>query len=226
MGFPFQDGSSIDDDVVALAQLAADLGAQALERSSLYEHERRLREAMDRISRLAPRFGSESPEAVAAAICREARETFVIRHRTALDDGLDLVRGPVARSRDRGAPTRDTRHALRLPGAGGGARGHRADVHQRLAQRDPRGRARPRAHVRHPFVAEDSHRRCGRDDPRPGVAVDARDQLHPPSRPSSSLAGSETRPGSRWSTRSVGWPSEPHSATPRRHGACSTSRAR
>jgi serine phosphatase RsbU (regulator of sigma subunit)/transcriptional regulator with GAF, ATPase, and Fis domain/anti-sigma regulatory factor (Ser/Thr protein kinase) len=76
MGFPFARAGAIDADVVALAELAAGLGAQALERARLYEHERGLREGLDRIARLAPRFGGESTEAVLAAICREASGTF------------------------------------------------------------------------------------------------------------------------------------------------------
>ena len=101
LGFPFTEPGAIDDDVVSLAQLVAELGGQALERAELYEHERRSREALDRIARLAPRFAMESPDAVLRTICLEARETFgtdvaqlweldgeqlVVRHREPQDD--------------------------------------------------------------------------------------------------------------------------------------------
>jgi len=76
MGFPFRQPEAIDEEVMALARLAADLGGQALERAGLYEQERHSREGLDRILRLAPLFGSESPEAVAETVCREAASTF------------------------------------------------------------------------------------------------------------------------------------------------------
>ena len=76
MGFPFAEPDAIDDEVVTLATLAADLGGQALQRSRLYEQERDSRAALDRITRLAPRFGSESPQDVARLVCVEAAETF------------------------------------------------------------------------------------------------------------------------------------------------------
>ena len=76
MGFPFKRPDAIGEDVVSLAQLAADLGGQALERSGLYDQERQSREALDRIARLAPLFGSESPDLVGQKICHEAVNTF------------------------------------------------------------------------------------------------------------------------------------------------------
>ena len=76
MGFPFDSPGSIDVELVALAQLAAALGGQALERSLLYDRERSLREGLDRIARLAPRFAGERTEAVMEAVCREALATF------------------------------------------------------------------------------------------------------------------------------------------------------
>jgi GAF domain-containing protein len=76
MGFPFESADSIDSDLVALAQLAAALGGQALERSLLYDRERSLREGLDRIARFAPRFAGERTEAVMEAVCREALATF------------------------------------------------------------------------------------------------------------------------------------------------------
>ena len=76
MGFPFARPGAIDDETIAVARIAADLGGQALERASLYEQERRTREGLDRVAQLAPRFAEESPEEVVAAFCREARETF------------------------------------------------------------------------------------------------------------------------------------------------------
>lgn len=76
MGFPFREPDAIDDEVLAVARLAADLGGQALERAGLYEQERQSREGLDRIVRLAPRFDSESPESVVEMICKEAMATF------------------------------------------------------------------------------------------------------------------------------------------------------
>ncbi len=76
MGFPFREPDAIDDEVLAVARLAADLGGQALERAGLYEQERQSREGLDRIVRLAPRFDSESPESVVEMICKEAMTTF------------------------------------------------------------------------------------------------------------------------------------------------------
>ncbi len=76
MGFPFLHPDTIDDEVVALARLAADLGGQALERAGLYDQERQSREGLDRILRLAPLFDSESPEAVVEMVCKEAISTF------------------------------------------------------------------------------------------------------------------------------------------------------
>ena len=76
MGFPFDAAGCIDAQLVALAQLAAALGGQALERSQLYERELSLREGLDRIARLAPRFAGERTEAVMEAVCREALATF------------------------------------------------------------------------------------------------------------------------------------------------------
>ena len=72
MGFPFDAPGSIDAELVALAQLAAALGGQALERSRLYDRERSLREGLDRIARLAPRFSGERTPTVMEAVCREA----------------------------------------------------------------------------------------------------------------------------------------------------------
>ena len=76
MGFPFDTAGRVDAELVALAQLAAALGGQALERSQLYDRERSLREGLDRIARLAPRFAGERTMAVMEAICREALATF------------------------------------------------------------------------------------------------------------------------------------------------------
>jgi serine phosphatase RsbU (regulator of sigma subunit)/transcriptional regulator with GAF, ATPase, and Fis domain/anti-sigma regulatory factor (Ser/Thr protein kinase) len=76
MSFPFDSPDVVDADLIALAQLAAALGGQAIERSQLYERERALREGLERIARVAPRFAAESPDDLLAAICREARATF------------------------------------------------------------------------------------------------------------------------------------------------------
>jgi GAF domain-containing protein len=74
--FEYEEGVRIEEDKLALARVAADLGGQALERARLFEEERALREGLDRALRVAPRAGGGSPEEVAAEICREARRTF------------------------------------------------------------------------------------------------------------------------------------------------------
>ena len=76
MGFPFETSEGIQSDVLALAQLAAALGGQALERAQLYERERSQREGLDRIARLAPRFAGRPTDELLGAICREGRITF------------------------------------------------------------------------------------------------------------------------------------------------------
>jgi serine phosphatase RsbU (regulator of sigma subunit) len=76
MSFLYDHDTEIDDDVVAISIIAADLGGQALERALLYERERQSRQALDRILRVAPRFHMDTEEHAGAAICREARVTF------------------------------------------------------------------------------------------------------------------------------------------------------
>jgi serine/threonine-protein kinase RsbW len=76
IGLPFMRAESIDDDVVALAELAASLGGQALQRSHLYEREQALRGGLERVANLAPRFAGSSPGEVVEAVCREGRSTF------------------------------------------------------------------------------------------------------------------------------------------------------
>lgn len=76
VSFRYASDNRVDDESVALAELAAGLGGQALERARVYEEERALREGLDRALRVAPRAGGGSPEEVAAGICREARRTF------------------------------------------------------------------------------------------------------------------------------------------------------
>ena len=77
MGFPFAEPDAITGEVRTVAQVAADLGGQALERAELYAQERASREALDRILAVAPRFlrGATS-EAVITSVCAEARRTF------------------------------------------------------------------------------------------------------------------------------------------------------
>ena len=72
----FAASGAIDGATVDLALVAADLGGHALERARLYAEEQQLREALDRVARLAPLFADAEPEDVPAAICHEARTTF------------------------------------------------------------------------------------------------------------------------------------------------------
>lgn len=76
MGMPFASPDAIDEETIAVARIAAELGGRALERADLFEQERLSREGLDRVVRLAPRFAGESPETVVAAVCEEARETL------------------------------------------------------------------------------------------------------------------------------------------------------
>ena len=76
MGFPFAKAGAVDEERISIARIAADLGGQALERAGLYEAERATRAGLERVARLAPLFAAETPDVVAAAVCREARETL------------------------------------------------------------------------------------------------------------------------------------------------------
>lgn len=76
ISFLFDRASSMHEDAEAIAQIAAELGGQALERARLYEREQQSRQALDRILRVAPRFQAGSVEEVSEAICQEARMTF------------------------------------------------------------------------------------------------------------------------------------------------------
>jgi GAF domain-containing protein/anti-sigma regulatory factor (Ser/Thr protein kinase) len=76
IGFPFNRPRAVDESVLSLARIAAELGGQALERSLAYERERDARDALERITRLVPRFVDAPEGEVVAAICAEARELF------------------------------------------------------------------------------------------------------------------------------------------------------
>ena len=76
IGFPFSRPHAVDENVLSLVQIAAELGGQALQRSLAYERERSSRDALERITRLVPRFVDAPEGAVVAAICEEAREVF------------------------------------------------------------------------------------------------------------------------------------------------------
>ncbi len=76
VGFPFNHPHAVDENVLSLAQIAAELGGQALERSLTFERERDARDALERITRLVPRFVDAPEGAVVTAICEEAREVF------------------------------------------------------------------------------------------------------------------------------------------------------
>ena len=73
MGFPFAEPDAITDEIRTVAQIAADLGGQALERAEFYAQERASREALDRILAVAPRFlQAATSEAVIASVCAKA----------------------------------------------------------------------------------------------------------------------------------------------------------
>ena len=74
--FLFDRPHAVDDELAAVASTAAGLAELALERAVLYEREREMRTALDRILEVAPRFYAETAEEVTTVICREARTTF------------------------------------------------------------------------------------------------------------------------------------------------------
>jgi GAF domain-containing protein/anti-sigma regulatory factor (Ser/Thr protein kinase) len=74
--FLFDRPNAVDDELAAVASTAAGLTELALERSRLYEREREMRTALDRILQVAPRFYADTADEATAAICREARTTF------------------------------------------------------------------------------------------------------------------------------------------------------
>ncbi|HKY24491.1 MAG TPA: SpoIIE family protein phosphatase [Gaiella sp.] len=76
IGFPFTHAHAVDESVLSLAHIAAEMGGQALERSLAYERERAARDGLERITRLVPRFVDAPQGTVVAAICSEARELF------------------------------------------------------------------------------------------------------------------------------------------------------
>jgi serine phosphatase RsbU (regulator of sigma subunit)/anti-sigma regulatory factor (Ser/Thr protein kinase) len=76
ISFLYDDEDAMVDDVDALAQIAADLGGQALERAGFYERESESRQALDRILRMSPTFHADTREAVTRAVGREARMAF------------------------------------------------------------------------------------------------------------------------------------------------------
>ncbi len=94
IGFLFERQTPLDGDTLALARIVADLAGQALERSRLYESEREIRRALDRILLVAPRFLREDADDVVGVICREARSTFGADYGVlwrVRDEGLDLL---------------------------------------------------------------------------------------------------------------------------------------
>jgi len=93
--FLFERPHAVDDELAALASTAAGLAELSLERARLYERERDLRTALDRILQVAPRFFADTAEEVTSVICREARTTFGADYGVLWrirDDVLELVR--------------------------------------------------------------------------------------------------------------------------------------
>jgi GAF domain-containing protein len=77
VAFGFRSGIADAADVQSLCGLVADLGGHALERAERFDAETASRETLLHILGIAPQFGgAESREAVAAAVCREARDAF------------------------------------------------------------------------------------------------------------------------------------------------------
>ena len=72
----FDESGSAHADAEEIAELAAGLGGQALERARLYEREREARASLDRILRIAPSFRADDVGSATAAICSEAAATF------------------------------------------------------------------------------------------------------------------------------------------------------
>jgi GAF domain-containing protein/anti-sigma regulatory factor (Ser/Thr protein kinase) len=76
LSFLYDDPEAVHEEAQAIADIAADLGGQALERARLYERERQWRQALDRILRAAPRLYSGTTDEVSLEICREARRAL------------------------------------------------------------------------------------------------------------------------------------------------------
>ena len=72
----FDKDGSAHADAEEIAELAAGLGSQALERARLYEREREASASLDRILRIAPTFRADDVGSATAAICSEAAATF------------------------------------------------------------------------------------------------------------------------------------------------------
>jgi serine phosphatase RsbU (regulator of sigma subunit)/anti-sigma regulatory factor (Ser/Thr protein kinase) len=117
MSFLFDQAEAADDEAVAIALIASDLGGQALERARLYEQEAQSRRALDRVLRIAPRFHAETSADAASAICREARTTFGsdLAELWRLDDGVLSLewREP----QDEGPPRNEPFALADIPGA-------------------------------------------------------------------------------------------------------------
>lgn len=94
IGLPFSRRNAFSDETVEFAELAAELGGQALERARLYERERALSAGLDRVARLVPRLGDLLPDAVAAQLCHEARATLdadEVQLWAVMDDGFERI---------------------------------------------------------------------------------------------------------------------------------------
>jgi GAF domain-containing protein/anti-sigma regulatory factor (Ser/Thr protein kinase) len=76
LSFLYDDPKAVHAEAGAIAAIAADIGAQALERARLYARERQWRQALDRILRAAPRLYSGTTDEVSLEICREARRAL------------------------------------------------------------------------------------------------------------------------------------------------------
>ena len=76
MGFPFGRPDVVTESTLAVAQIAANLGGQALERAELYDDELSLRRALDAILQVAPRIAGTTLEEAEEAVCEEAQSTL------------------------------------------------------------------------------------------------------------------------------------------------------
>ena len=173
IGLPFRRSEATDEEVIALARLAADLGGQALLRARLYEQERDAREALDRIARL----GAADRDRVAAgggrALCREAVNTLgadVAQVWATQGETFEVLWREAGERTDL-HPARSFRCPTFRADRGDGPTG--ADVRRRFALERQGRRSRAGEDPGHPVIAPRADRHQGARRAGARAAVDA-----------------------------------------------------
>ena len=161
IGFPFNRPHAVDENVLSLARIAAELGGQALQRSLAYERERDARDALERITRLVPRFVDAPEGAVAPAICERGARDVRRGRRAAVEGRRRPARGDLAGAARRADASGSRRRAPRLPRDAALARAAGHDVLPRRPDHGYGRGARARAAGRRPVRAPRADRRRG-----------------------------------------------------------------